>query len=297
MRKTIFFVIIIFSLLLILSKLILNYTNNLNEKKNYGLIIAHRGASGLAPENTITAIRKAIELNSDMVEIDVHQTKDSVIIVIHDESIDRTTEGSGKIKDLYFSQIRKYSAGSWFGEKYANEKIPTLMEVISLVRGQTKLLIEVKGNEKIYPNIVKHIYDLIKKYHAKNWCIIQSFNDEILNKFYQLDSTLTLQKLIVADIPGIPLFVDNFINIGNLKDYKFIEAININSHFVHHNILKELHNYGFKVNVWVVNDSTEIEGFFKMGVDGVITNFPNYKRGKIYYESSLKTRISKMIKN
>ncbi len=89
-------------------------------------ILSHRGASAYAPENTIVAFKKAIEMNTDGIELDVHLSKDGHIIVMHDERVDRTTNGKGEIKDLLFHELKELDAGSWFSEKYKDEKIPTL---------------------------------------------------------------------------------------------------------------------------------------------------------------------------
>lgn len=275
------FYIILFSILIIFifQDLIFSLFEDHNNLRHYGLIIAHRGASGLAPENTLAAIKKAIELKADIIEVDVHQTKDSVVVIIHDRAIDRTTNGEGKIENMYYNQIRQYDAGEWFNSSFRGEKIPTLDEVLSLVNGQTKLMIEIKGNDKIYPNIEYHTYKLLKQHNALNWCIIHSFNNQVLHNFHELDSNLVLNKLLVMDFPYIPILIDNSINFGKITGYKNeIKAININSHFISNRLLKHLHESGFEVNVWTVNDSSKIEEFFRMGIDGVITNYPNYKR-------------------
>ena len=95
-------------------------------------VIAHRGAAGYAPENTLAAVKKATELNSDYIEVDVHVSKDGHVIVIHDTSVDRTTNGEGRVNDLTLKQLKKLDAGSWFSKDFKNEKVPTLEEVIQV---------------------------------------------------------------------------------------------------------------------------------------------------------------------
>ncbi|MFP4698544.1 MAG: glycerophosphodiester phosphodiesterase family protein [Eubacteriales bacterium] len=95
-------------------------------------IIAHRGASGIAPENTIVSFQKAIDQGAEGIELDVHLTKDEIPVVIHDETIDRTTDGSGYIKDFTFEELNRYDAGNYFDKKFMNEKIPTLEQVLEL---------------------------------------------------------------------------------------------------------------------------------------------------------------------
>ena len=114
------------------------------------LIIAHRGASGYEPENTLRSFRKAIGLKSDAIELDVQLTKDNKLVVIHDETVNRTTNGKGKVKDLTLRELRKLDAGK-------GEKVPTLEEVFNLVKRKVKIHVELKGN-----NIAKPVNDLIK---------------------------------------------------------------------------------------------------------------------------------------
>jgi glycerophosphoryl diester phosphodiesterase len=119
------------------------------------LIIGHRGAAGLAPENTLASIEKALSLGVDRIEIDIHQTKDNVLVVIHDETLERTTNGKGKIKDLTYREILKYSAGAKFSPACENEKVPTLAEVLDLIDGKSQLLIELKKATAITPELLK----------------------------------------------------------------------------------------------------------------------------------------------
>jgi glycerophosphoryl diester phosphodiesterase len=98
-------------------------------------VIAHRGFSGVAPENTLVAIRRGIEIGADMAEIDVTLSKDGYVVVIHDETLDRTTNGTGPVSDATLEELQRLDAGSWFAPEFAGEKIPTLGEVLDLVRG------------------------------------------------------------------------------------------------------------------------------------------------------------------
>jgi glycerophosphoryl diester phosphodiesterase len=119
-------------------------------------IIAHRGASGSAPENTLAAIELAIANKADMIEIDIHQTKDGKLVVIHDDKLDRTTTGKGKINELTLEEIKKHDAGSWFNTSFSNEKVPELKEVLELINGKCKLLIEIKGKPSDYSGLEKN---------------------------------------------------------------------------------------------------------------------------------------------
>src|SRR5699024_1122413 len=111
-----------------------------------------RGASGYAPENTIAAFDKAVEMKADYFELDVQRSKDGQLVLIHDTTVDRTTNGTGAVKDLTLKELKSLDAGSWFDEKYAGEKIPTLGETLDRHRGKIKILIELKS-PSLYPGI------------------------------------------------------------------------------------------------------------------------------------------------
>ncbi|MDI9413653.1 MAG: glycerophosphodiester phosphodiesterase family protein [Bacillota bacterium] len=134
---------------------LLSFSNN--QRSEFPYVIAHRGASSLAPENTLAAINKAIELNADLIEIDVHLTRDGHPVVIHDKTVGRTTSGSGKVSRLSLTQLKQLDAGSWFGEHFKGEKIPTLEEVLLICQNRIPLLVELKSTDATIPTI-----DLIK---------------------------------------------------------------------------------------------------------------------------------------
>ena len=166
-------------------------------------ITSHRGFSGKYPENTLLAVQKALALGVDRIEIDVHQTKDSVLVLMHDKTIDRTTNGKGTIKAFNYKALQAFSAGVKFNSLFLEEKIPTLAEVLKVVQGKAQLIIEIKEGNAYYPNIEQRIIETITKAKAKDWCIIHSFKDEVLDKVHELDSTIVLHKLLLS-----PLFYD-----------------------------------------------------------------------------------------
>jgi glycerophosphoryl diester phosphodiesterase len=168
---------------------------------SYPLVIAHRGFSGIAPENTIAAIKLAMERGVDMIEIDVHQSKDGVPVVIHDKTIDRTTNGTGRVAAHTYSQLNSFDAGSWFDTAYKEEHIPSLEEVLELIAGTCKLLIEIKHGSSIYGEIEKKVIETVHLKNAQDWCILQSFEDEVLENLKNLNCPLETHKLITADVP------------------------------------------------------------------------------------------------
>jgi len=152
-------------------------------------VVGHRGAAGLEPENTLRSIRKAIDLGVDSVEIDVRVTRDGYLVVIHDETVDRTTNGHGYVKDLTFNEIRQPDAGK-------GEKIPTLEEVLNLTKGKVVLQIELKAREATEPTV-----HLIERNNAERDVIIISFMHDLLRRVRDLNSALRTGA-IFFDVQG-----------------------------------------------------------------------------------------------
>lgn len=221
-------------------------------------ITGHRAFGGRYPENSLTGIQEALALDIDRIEIDVHQTKDEVVVLMHDNSINRTTTGNGRVKDYGYADLLKFKIR---GTK--EERIPTLEEVLKSIKGKTILLIEIKKGDAYYPNIEKHIIALIRQYKGENWCVIQSFNDEILKKTHALAPDLVLHKL---------LFTPYFFNAAH---YPYITEFSINYYFLSKRFIRKIHTSNKKVNAWMVNQEGQMRTAIDMGVDGIITDYPD----------------------
>lgn len=238
------------------------------------LIIAHRGASGIAPENTLAAFEKALEAGADVIEIDVHQTRDSVILVMHDEKLDRTTNMTGLIKNFNWEAIKNADAGGWFDSAYAGEKIPMLAEVITLVEGKARLLIEIKKGGSYYPGIERRVNDIIQEHHAAGWCMIQSFSTVAVNNFLALHTTIPVYKLVVGNVPALPFHHDGHMRWGGILKYKQVAGVNPYRKFARKRIIRKLHARGQQVFSWTINNEKLMRKLTERGVDGIITNYP-----------------------
>lgn len=244
------------------------------ENKNI-IITGHRGAAGLAPENTLASIQLAIELGVDRIEIDVQQTKDNKIIVIHDRTLRRTTTGHGFIKNLTYDEILQFSAGYKFNKFYINEKVPTLEQVIDLIDGKVELLIETKYSYMYYPNIERHIINIIKNKNARDWCKVISFNDRALFRINKLDNNIRLGKLFVGKHAHLPLSFDKGLNIRPLKKYAFVDEVIVKHDYATKAIIEKVHDFGKELHVWTVNNEATIQKLIERGVDGIISDYPN----------------------
>uniref|UniRef100_A0AAU3GZZ7 Glycerophosphodiester phosphodiesterase family protein n=1 Tax=Streptomyces sp. NBC_01401 TaxID=2903854 RepID=A0AAU3GZZ7_9ACTN len=250
------------------------------------VVYAHRGASAYAPENTLAAVDAADDLGIDWVENDVQLTKDGVLVVVHDTSLNRTTDAEEvfpdrapwAVKDFTAAEIAKLDAGSWFGADFAGARVPTFKEYLRRIeRNHQNLLLEIKSPE-IYPGIEKETLRVLRQQgwldrdHVKNRLIVQSFGAESVKTVHARRPDVVTGFLgtpAVADLPSYAAFTDQinpaYADIG--ADY--VAAVQK---------LKGAHGKPLQVNTWTVNDAAkavEVAGF---GVDGIITNNPDVVR-------------------
>lgn len=218
--------------------------------------IGHRGVKGLEPENTLLSFQKAIELNVDMVELDVQMCKTGELVIIHDHTVNRTTDGRGLISKMKFKKLRKLDAGK-------GEKIPTLEEVLHLIDGKIKINIELKSG-----NIAKKVANIIENFiNNSNWrhqdFIVSSFILSELKEFKKIQPKIKVSPLLIT-LPH------NYLEILEKIDaYSF----NLNIKFINENIIKALHETGIKVFVWTIDTLDEIQKMESLGVDGIFLDF------------------------
>ena len=240
------------------------------------LVIAHRGASGIAPENTLLAIQKAIEMNVDFIEIDIHLSKDGEIVLMHDATVDRTTDGEGAISDYTLAKLKELDAGSWMGSQFKNERIPTLREVLEQVDGQVRILLEVKqGEDGRYSGFEEKILAEIEENEASSWIVIQSFQAETVNRFMELAPKMEVHKLILGELPLIPLHHDGEFQFRKAGNFEGVASINPWFPMLTQRLVNRIHSRGKKITVFTVNDREDLQTAWEMGVDGIITDFPD----------------------
>ena len=244
-------------------------------KADKATITAHRGGGGaMTPENSLSAIKSGLESRPDRIEIDIHQTKDNVLIVMHDESIDRTTTGSGNITDLTYEQIKQYPLKNEISESEP-EYAPTLEELIQLINGRADLIIEIKSGSSVYPGIEKRTVELINRYNAKNWIIVHSFYDEALENIHQIDKDIILHKLFFSHLYFLPVIIDSKVHFGRLKKYSYVKEFSIFYPFANKKVIRKMHSMGKEVNVWTVDDPDKAKKLINIGINGIITDDPD----------------------
>ena len=207
--------------------------------------IAHRGASGQAPENTMAAFDKALEYHADYFEVDVQMTKDGELILMHDTTVDRTTNGTGAVKDFTFEEIRQLDAGSWFHKSFAGEKVPTLGEALDRYNnGEIGILIELK-NPELYPGIEQKITDELVKRNITNEnsnIIVQSFNWEAVKQIHQLLPSVPTGVLI-----GYGQTIGGKITDEQLASFQtYADYVNPNKSLLNQETVDRIHQHALK---------------------------------------------------
>ena len=225
-------------------------------------VMAHRGDSGNAPENTLAAFRQAIEMGADWIELDVRLTKDDVLVVMHDRTVDRTTSGKGAVADMTYAEIRALDAGSWFGAAFKGERVPSLQEALELNAQHTRWNIEIKATSNTTWNPAQKVLEQV--YHAgiADRCLISSFDEEALLQVHTLDSSIA-----TAIIGSGRALLDK-------AAVTFARMINPNKKGTDASLVTEAHQRGLMVNVWPLDDPEEMRRYIDMGVDSITTNFP-----------------------
>lgn len=228
------------------------------------LIIAHRGSSGDAPENTLPAFKLAAEQGADMVELDLHFSRDGQPVVIHDETLDRTTNGTGAVGGFDLQHIQSLDAGSWFSPRFSGTPVPSLEEVLKALKSRpTGLLAEVK-QAPVDESSLRMLCGLLAREAGRRPVFVQSFSVPLLDTLKQicppLQSFLVLRKLS-----------DEALRAAVTLGCKGISLrwSGLNSH-----TLRVLRRRNFPIFVWTVDNRGPIKKVLGFGVDGIITNFP-----------------------
>lgn len=249
-------------------------------------ITAHRGASMEAPENTLSALELAIENLADYAEIDVQETKDGEVILLHDTSLKRTTGEKKDIWNAVYEEVYLLDCGSWFSPRYAGERIPTLAEALELCKGRIYLNIELKGTTNSR-ELEQKVVHLIEEYGFENQCVITSKNYDSLRKIKALNENLKTGYILSAVY-------------GNFYEKEGIDLFSMKAAFVTREIVEKAHRFGKEVHVWTVNSRSEMERMKLLGVDNIITDNPLLAREVIEGEEILETLFGllwQMMKN
>ncbi len=228
---------------------------------------AHRGFSGEYPENTMIAFEKAIEAGCEGIEMDVHFTKDGKLVIVHDELIDRTSDGKGFVKDYTYEELTAFDFSNTYKDKVGFCKIPTLEEFMVLVHDKDILInIELKTGIFPYPGIEQATYDMIQKYDMHDKVVISSFGHASVMKMKEIDPTIKCGFLTETGI----LNVGEYIQSHGIECYHPFFAMLVNP-----DLVKDIRSHGLEINTWTVNEEPYMEMLMEMGVEGIIGNYPD----------------------
>lgn len=225
------------------------------------ILMAHRGLSGLAPENTLAAFSKATETKSEWVELDVHLTADGEVVVMHDSTVDRTTDGTGAISDLTLAQIRALDAGSWFGPAFAGERVPLLAEVVDLLGSRLRINVEIKSAAD--PASAAKVVDILRNGGVLEQSQISSFG---------LEAVLEVRKY--WSDPVLALITGNPADLQTTIDHR-LQYFNIEKTHVDGALLDRAHAAGIGCNVWIVDDADTWRHYAALGADIMTSNQPH----------------------
>ena len=269
-------------------------------------VIAHRGASAYAPENTLAAFEKAVEMRAHWFELDCTLSKDGRVIVIHDDDLARTAGSPAAVADLTLAEIRRAEAGSWFSEEFRGERIPTLNESLDLARGRIGVYVEIKnadddtqllahlmqlaeGRDTLLPEMGDNVIALIEQSGTRNLAlaraaikqirenrmvsrvVIQSFSP-IVCAVAKIEAPRIRTELLASYDAERPQIWGDYLRWARLLD---VAGFNAEAEAVNPALVDQMHAEGRRVAVWTVNDPEEMRRFQAMGVDAIITDRPD----------------------
>lgn len=231
-------------------------------------VTAHRGYSAVYPENTIPAFKGAIQVGADWAELDVQQTADGEVIVMHDSNLKRTTGLDKEVWQVTWDEIKDLDNGSWFDKKYQTVRIPTLEEVLKVCRGKIHLNIEIKpsGHDK---DLEEQVAKLLKKYHIRDTCVVSSLKYDSLRKIKQADDSI--ETVYITSV-----------SYGNFTDLEYADGYSVESTLLSKGFVNKAQKAGKQIYVWTVNSEERLEKVVGMGIDNVITDDPVMAKELIY---------------
>jgi len=233
------------------------------------LIMGHRGYQAQYPENTMVSFLAAVEAGAQFVELDVTLSRDQEVVVMHDDTIDRTTDGSGRVADYDLHALRQLDAGSWFDPRFTGERIPSLKEVLEQVAPKAHINIEIKAHQSTDSGLIgqveQEVVDLVLTKNVRKRVLVSSFDSEVLRKIKQLDPAMDValisKKSPLNETRALCL------ELGVFSYHPHLASID-------RDLVETLHKTGVHVFPWNIEDAEDIRHAFSLGVDGLIAKDP-----------------------
>ena len=234
------------------------------------LVIAHRGASAEAPENTIAAFERALELGADALQLDVHLSRDDQPVVIHDFTLERTTDGSGPVRARTVRELKRLDVGGWFRPAFRGQRVQTLQEVLERFRERARLSITLKGGSTLYPGIEERVVGLLEVYDALERALVQSLDLDALGSLRARSPEVRLGALIAHR----PIDLEADLAPGWTALCPSVEILGLAERAT-------IHAAGRECHVWTVNEPALMDRLIEWGVDGIITDRPDLLRARL----------------
>ena len=231
-------------------------------------VTAHRGFSGKAPENSLAAFRAAIDAGCDMIELDVHLSRDNQVVVIHDDTLERTTSGRGNVADQTYAELKRLDAGSWFDPRFSGERIPALAEVLLLARNRILVNIELKKG-KNFPYTMEELADRtlreVEMADMSDQVLFSSFDPAAIDRIREKNPLL----------PVAPITDKPWVKPDEAGGGKVYPTLNCRIDVLNEKNIRLAHAGGIRIHAWTVNAQEEMKKTIALGVDGIITNHPD----------------------
>lgn len=231
------------------------------------LAIAHRGVPKRFPENTMVSFAEALRLGADMIELDVQRTQDGHLVIIHDDVMDRTSNGNGPVRAQTLAQLKSLDFGGWYDPRFAGERIPTLAELVDLVRGKAQLNVELKSTSALDPGFEAQVLAELKAADFLDDCILSCFDFDALQTLRRENPTVRLGALYDHRLGRAG-------DVARWADEQTLQALHPHFAFASPMLVRAAHARGMQVNVWTVDKPILTRVLLAVGVDGIITNSP-----------------------
>jgi glycerophosphoryl diester phosphodiesterase len=233
-------------------------------------VIAHRGASLEAPENTISAFERALDQGADGIALQVHLSKDDQPVVIHDFTLERTTDGSGAVRAHTVRQLKRLDTGGWKAERFRGQRLQTLQEVFERFGERARFWVELKGGRDLYPSIEDRIVSTVEVYDLLDRVVVESFDPGALARLRTMNAELGLGAL-ASDPPLYPL----------IRSPGAVRAVCPRADLVTEAVARQIREAGLDSYVWTVNEPALMDRLVEWGVSGIVTGRPALLRARL----------------
>lgn len=232
------------------------------------LNLAHRGASKVAPENTLPAFEAAMRQGADGVELDVQYSSDGGVVVFHNPTLDKTSTGTGRVSAHTLEELRALDAGSWFGPEFAGTRIPTLDEVLDLLRGKALINIELKALDALKSSLGADVVTTVQNHGMTDQVVLSSFNPFVLRGAKRAGPEIECGLLLAPDLPG-------WMRSGLMRRHSRADGLHPDLPMVNAAYMVRARKLGMPVRVWTVNEDADMRRMIELGVDAIITDAPD----------------------